>query len=102
MLVIRLGGIAKTTGCGFEDVLSEIPGLDWWEAAKLGRDTWQRGKFNFVSEAVRRYGGPRWTRKKVFLARLAPVVDAGFIQLVSVNGIRVLLSHCWFGFGFFF
>ena len=39
---------------GFEYVLSKILGLDWWEAAKLGRDSWQRGKYKFVSEAVRR------------------------------------------------
>ena len=63
----------------FEHVLSKILGLDWWEAAKLGRDSWQRGKYKFVSEVVRRWGGPRLIRKKNFLAHVAPIVDAGFI-----------------------
>ena len=42
---------------GFEYVLTKILGLDW-EVAMLGRDSWQRGKYKFVSELVRRWRGP--------------------------------------------
>ena len=63
----------------FEHVLSKILDLDWWETAKFGRNSWKRGKYNFVSKAVRRWGGPSLDRKKDLLENLAPIFDAGFI-----------------------
>ena len=63
----------------FDQVLSKILGLNWWEAANLGRGSWKKGKYNFVSKAVRCWGGRRVICKKAFLDILAPVVDVGFI-----------------------
>ena len=40
---------------GFEHALSKIYGLGWWDAAKRSRESWQRGKYKFVSEAERRW-----------------------------------------------
>ena len=76
------GGIARRNWVrSFEHVLSKILGLDWWEAAKLGRSNWRKGKYNVVSKAVRCWGGPSVIRKKAFLENLAPTVDAGFIWI---------------------
>ena len=51
---------------GFERALSQIYGLGWWDAAKRSRESWQRGKYKFVSEAERRWGGSRLIKKKNF------------------------------------
>ena len=63
----------------FEYGLSKILGLNWWEAAKLGRSSWKKGKYNFASKAVRCWGGSRVIWKNAFLERSAPVVDVGVI-----------------------
>ena len=42
----------------FEHGLSKILGLNWLEAANLGRSSWKKGKYNFVNKAVRCWGGP--------------------------------------------
>ena len=83
--------IMKSTGAGSRDQtwrhrrrnwvrsFEHVLGLDCLEAAKLGRDNWKRGKYNFVSKAVRCWGGPSVVGKKDFLENLASIVDAGFI-----------------------
>ena len=65
---------------GFEHALSTVLGLGWWsEAKKSCRKSWQRGKFVFVGEAVRYWGGPKLINKKYTLACLAPATDENFI-----------------------
>ena len=79
-LVTRPGGIAGETGFAvFEHGLSKILRLNWWEVANLGRSSWKKGKYKFVHEAVRCWGGPRVPWKKAFLENLGPSVDVGFV-----------------------
>ena len=64
---------------GFEHALSAILGLGWWsEATKCSRKSWREGKFAFVSEAIRHWGGPKLTNKRYTLESLAPATDENF------------------------
>ena len=65
---------------GFEHALSAILGRGWWaEAKKSCRKNWQRGKFIFMGEAIRHWGGPKLINKKYTLESLAPVIDENLI-----------------------
>ena len=55
----------------FEHGLSKILGIGWWEVAKRDRDSWKEGKYRFICDAVRRWGGPRPLWKKAFVDCLA-------------------------------
>ena len=63
----------------FEYGLTKILGLNWWEVANLGRSRWKEGKYKFIHDAVRCWGGPRVPWKNAFLENLAPIVDVGVI-----------------------
>ena len=76
----------------FEYGLFKILGLNWWEAANLGRSSWKKGKYKFVHRAVRCWGGPRVPWKKAFLENLGPIVDV----VSSENEIQLnSLVPCW-------
>ena len=55
----------------FEHGLARILGANWWEVANLDRGKWKEGKYKFVCDAVRRWGGPKPLWKKAFVDRLA-------------------------------
>ena len=78
-ILVVLGCYLDGPGGSFEHVLSKILGLDWWEAAKLGRSNWKKGKYNFVSKAVRCWCGPSVIRKKAFLRIWPRSLMRGFI-----------------------
>ena len=63
----------------FEHGLSKILGMNWWEAANLGRSSWKEGKCKFVHDAVRRWGGPKPLWRKAFLDTLALNMDVGVV-----------------------
>ena len=65
---------------GFEHALSTVLCLGWWsEAKKCCRKSWQKGKYVFLGESVRHWGGPKLINKKYTLASLAPTTGADFI-----------------------
>ena len=69
----------KNWVCSFEHGLSKILGMNWWEAANLGRSSWKEGKCKFVHDAVRRWGGPKPLWRKAFLDNLAWIMDVGVV-----------------------
>ena len=55
----------------YEHGLARILGVNWWEVANLDREKWNEGKYKFVCDAVRRWGGPKPLWKKAFVDGLA-------------------------------
>ena len=62
----------KNWSRGFEHALTKICGLGWWEPA---RSDWQGKRWEFVCEAVRRWGGPGLGKLKTSLALPIPFAD---------------------------
>ena len=62
--------------------MSKILGVGWWEVARSDRDSWKEGKYRFICDAVRRWGGPRPLWKKAFAGQFGLIVNVGVIRNV--------------------